>query len=605
MCIEDLMKVSKEINITICTDELGINKENEENDIFYSNKITAKKLIKIAENNNIEIGKQVELKENRRFKSKELAHLEENIYSNVYKKYEGEIKNLELFLALNPYSEIEHVANKIIENVREKGYKYKEIGIITKNIDTYSGLIKAIFSKYDIPVYIDEKKDLSQNILIKYIIALLDVFAKNWSYESVASYMKTKFCDIKDKEIYMVENYCKKWGIKYSKWYKGDWKYGENEEQIKYLNEIRKKVVKPLLSFKEKCYKNMSAKDLSKAIYEFLIENKIDKILKQKAQNLGKENQDLANEYEASFNTVIKILDEIVKVFGDEVLTFEKYASFLKISFSENGLGKLPAGFDQVTVGDVDRSRSHTVRIIFIIGLNDGSFPAVYTDEGFLNDMDREKLKQMEIELAKTTLEAIYDDNFNIYKAFTVSEEKLYMSYVSSNSQGEGQKPSTLLLKIKKMYPSLEEKSDIIKKEMIITRKEAIFDELLLNIRNFKDGKTIDKTWFEVYKLFEEDEKWNVKLKQAIKGLEFSNIPQNIDKENIQKLYGDTLKTSVSRLESYQRCPFSFYLQYGLKLKDKETFKLEMLDTGSFMHDVIDSFFEEIEIKRNSYSRNR
>ena len=336
--IEELMKISKEVNITICSDNLDLDESNIDTDIFYSNKLTTAKLMKIANINNIEIGNPIKLEENRRFKSKELIHLEENIYSNMYKKYTKEVKALELFLASNPYSEIEYIAKKIVENVRENGYRYKEIGIITKNIDTYSGLIKAIFSKYDIPVYIDEKKDLSQNILIKYIIALLDVFAKNWSYESVIAYVKTKFVGLEDQEIYMLENYCKKWGIKYSKWYKEDWKYGENEETLKYLNEIRKKVVTPLLSFKENCYKNMKGKELSKAIYEFLIENKIDKILKEKARSLSKTNQDLANEYEASFNTVINILDEIVKVFDEEVLTFEKYSAFLKISFSENGL---------------------------------------------------------------------------------------------------------------------------------------------------------------------------------------------------------------------------------------------------------------------------
>ena len=169
----------------------------------------------------------------------------------------------------------------------------------------------------------------------------------------------------------------------------------------------------------------MEAEKLSKAIYEFLIDNQIDKKLKEKAEVISEFDISLSEEYEASFNTVIKILDEIVKVFGKETLTFEKYASFLKISFAENGLGKLPAGFDQVTVGDVDRSRSHTVKVIYIIGLNDGSFPSVNKEEGFLNDQDREKLKEMEVELAKTTLEALYNDNFNIYKAFTTSEEKL------------------------------------------------------------------------------------------------------------------------------------------------------------------------------------
>ena len=136
-------------------------------------------------------GDRVFLDKNYRFKNDELKYLEKNLYENIYEKYHKEVENIELFLASNPYSEIEYVAGKIVELVRDKGYRYREIGIITKNLDTYSSLIKAIFSKYDIPVYIDEKKDLSQNILIKYIISVLEVFSKNWSYESVISYVKT------------------------------------------------------------------------------------------------------------------------------------------------------------------------------------------------------------------------------------------------------------------------------------------------------------------------------------------------------------------------------------------------------------------------------
>ena len=236
--------------------------------------------------------------------------------------------------------------------------------------------------------------------------------------------------------------------------------------------------------------------------------------------------------------------------------------------------------------------------------MNDGSFPSVNNDEGFFNDSDREKLKSVNMEIARTTIENLYMDNFNIYKAFTTTEEKLYISYISSDSEGAGQKPSTILLKLKKIFPELVEESDIIKKQIQFSTKAAMFDELLLNIRNFKDGKTIDETWFEIFKIFENDKMWSDKLNNAIKGLEFSNIPDNINKENVKRLYGDVLKTSVSKLESFQKCPFSFYLKYGLKLKDKETFKLESLDTGSFMHDVIDCFFGEIENQRIEIVRN-
>ncbi len=223
-----------------------------------------------------------------------------------------------------------------------------------------------------------------------------------------------------------------------------------------------------------------------------------------------------------------------------------------------------------------------------------GSFPSVNNNEGFINDTDREKLKNMNIELAKTTLENLYNDNFNIYKAFTTSEERLYLSYLSADSDASAMKPSTLLLKIKKIFPKLKEESDIITRPQMITNKKATFDELLLNIRNYKDKKEIDEVWFEIYNIFNKDKEWKAKLQEAVKALEFKNIPEPINKENIQKLYGDTLRTSVSRLEKYRACPFSFYLTYGLKIEEKDTLKIENIDTGNFMHDVIDTFFKEI-----------
>ena len=110
-------------------------------------------------------------------------------------------------------------------------------------------------------------------------------------------------------------------------------------------------------------------------------------------------------------------------------------------------LGKIPVAQDQVTIGDVDRSKSHGVKAIFIIGLNDGVFPAVYQSEGFFDDADREKLKDYQIELAKGTKERLYEDRFNLYKAFSIAEEKLYLSYVSSDLEGATLRPSIFVRK--------------------------------------------------------------------------------------------------------------------------------------------------------------
>ncbi len=603
LIIAKLLKVANKVTIAVTTDSLEENK-HPANDIFYSNKETVRKLLKKAEEVNIKIEEPIYLDELKRFKSQELVHIESNLYSFPYKKYnEKEIKNLHLFLANNQYSEIEEVAKNIIKLVKKENYRYRDISVITKNLDTYSNLCKAIFNKYKIPVYIDEKRDLSQNILVKYLIAILDIFASNWAYDSVFNYIKSGFLDIQEEDIYLLENYALKWDIKGSKWYKEDWNFYDSEEiiqeKIDHINLLRRNVTKPLLKLKENLSGNKTAKQISENLYNFLIQNRINEILEKKIQNLndlGKVN--VASEYETSWKVVMQVLDEIVLVFGEDNITFENYMQILKMGLGESKLGTIPMSQDEVTVGDVDRSRSHKVKAVFIIGLNDGIFPSVNKAEGFLNDDDREKILQYGIELAKGTIERIYEDNFNIYKAFTTAEEKIYLSYSSSDMEGKSLRPSTLVTRIKKMFTELKEESDIVNRKSEIVTQQNIFEELLINLREFRDGKEIDPIWFNIYNIYIENSKWKDKLEMAIKALNYDNTPEKITKENIDKLYGDTLKTSVSKLEQYANCAFSYYLKYGLKLADKETLKVETIDTGTFMHDVIDNFFAKLEEKQ-------
>lgn len=596
--IKKLLKLSKKVTITMCTDNIKM-QNNPDEDVFYSNKITLSKIMQLLPNSeNIE---KVYLNKAPRFKTQELQHLEQNLYKTEFEKYENEVKNIELFLAKNRYSEIENVAKNIFKLVRDKGFRYKEIAVIAKNTDIYSSLIRSIFYKYDIPVFIDEKRDLNQNIIVKYVLALLEVLNSNWANDAVFNYIKTGFLDLENDEIFKLENYCIKWGIKQSKW-KKDFNYGvideKNKAEILRLNEIRKQIVEPLLKFKKSVDNAKTAENISKELYKFLIEQKIEEKLQEKIKKLEDSgNIDLANEYKESYKIIIQLLEEIVLVFEKDKMTFEKYINILKIGLKNSGLGKIPATADQVIVGDVERSRSHKVKIIFIIGLNDGIFPSANNDEGFLNDADREMLKQDGIELAKGTIDKLYEDNFNIYRAFTTAEEKLYLSYASSDSEGKSLRPSILIFKLKKIFSKIAEQSDIITEDYEVLTQNVTFEELVININRLKSGESIDKIWYDVYNYFKNNKNWQNKLEDALKGLQFTNMPEKLSKENIDKLYGNTINTSVSKLEKYRSCPFSYYLQYGLKIKEKEQFKIRSLDTGTFMHETIDEFFDIIKDK--------
>lgn len=591
--LRKLMRISHEITITICADNLQEN-TNADIDTFYSNKQTVKRILEIANQEQIEVEKPIFLNTPYRFKTEELQHLAENMASPFYKKYDKQNENLSIFLASNPYSEIENVAIQITK-LAKKGYKYEEMAVITKNIDTYSSLCKAIFEQYNIPVFIDEKKDLGSNILVRYVLSLLEIFAKNWSYESVFGYIKTGLLDLDTQEIAVLENYCLKWGIKGSKWHAKEWNfYDETEEQQKQIIYVRDKVVEPLLKFKKQLAGLKTVKEITTGLYEFLVQNNIYEKLEQKIEELKQNNElEIAKQYELSIKILTDLFDEIVLVLGNKNITFDRYAKILKMGFNQSDLGTIPATADQVIVGDVDRSRSHKVKAVFIIGLNDGSFPSIQRDEGFLDDKDRNILKEQGIELAKGTIEQIYDDNFNIYKAFTTAEEKLYLSYASSDAEGKSLRASILINKIKRIFPNIKEQSDVIERKSEVLLSKTTFDELLVNLRNFTQGEEIEPIWFDVYNYYQAN--YKIKLESAIKALQYKNEPEKLKQNKLEKLYGNTLKTSVSRLEQYQACAFSYYLKYGLKLKEKDSFNVEAVDTGNLMHEVIDSFFERLD----------
>ena len=589
--IKELIKYAKQVNITITTDDLQ-NNQKPDTDIFYPNKLTIEKLLNLVNKNNLELEKPIEIDGQNRFKTLELKKVEKELFSNKSTRYEQNVENINIFLAKNQYTEIENVAKEITKLVREKNFRYKEIAIITKNIQKYANLAKVIFSKYDIPIFIDEKRELSQNVIIQYILSVLDVILKDYSRESLFQYIKMGFTKISDEDIFKLENYCIKWGIKQYK-FKSDFIYEleTKKEEVEYLNKLRKQIIEPIENLKQKIRKQKTAKGIGLELYEFIKTQEIDIQIENKIEKLKNERPDLAQEYKESYEILINILDEINTIFGETKISVEIYKNLLKQGIESSGLGKIPGTQDQVIMGDVDRSRTHKVKAIFIIGLNDGIYPSINKNEGFLGDDDRNYLKEKGIELAKGTLENLYDDKFNIYKAFTTAENMIFLSYSSADTDGSALRPSIYISKIRKMFPKLIEESDIISKKYDITNQKATYENL---IEILAKQKKLEDIWKETYMYFKTQNEWKQELEKDISGINFTNIPQPIQKETIEKLYGNTLKTSVSKLEKYKSCAFSYFLQYGLNLKEKEELKIQSFDTGSFMHEVIDMFFDEI-----------
>lgn len=585
--VSKIMDKCKELTVVVTLDELNT-LTKPENDLFYFNKLFAVRLLDLAEKKNASIEK-IKLEKNLRAKTPELKFLEENFNKISAKQYSNEVKNISICLSNDVYAELEEVAKQITTLVQKENYRYNEISIITQNTESYAEDAKAIFEKFNIPIFIDEKKKLNQNIIMQFILSMLEIFQKNWSYEAMFTYIKSDLLQIQEEDIYELENYCRKWGIKGKKWNK-EFNYEAVNKTQEKLEILRNKILKPLNNFKNEIENNKSVVQICKALYNFLKENEIDEVLNKQLEKI--QNTELAQEYQTSIKILMNILDEMVLVFNDDNISIQKFKELMQIGFDSSELGKIPLSQDIVILGDTERSRNHQIKILFVVGMNDGAFPKHSREEGFLNDTDRKFFRENGLSVAKDSTELLYDEQFNIYRTFSMPSEKIFLSYCMTDAEGKSIRPSITLKKIKRLYPNLKEKSNIIANTFSFANEKVTFEEALNQYKEFLEGKEISEDWVNFICYFYRKNPYQ--FERLTSGFYYTNQAEKIKEENIKRLYGNNLKTSVSRLENYRKCPFSFHLTYGLKLKEKEDLKIEAIDTGSFMHEVIDRFFEFI-----------
>ena len=603
-----LAKQCKNINITLCSDgEIGFTEG--ETDIFDVIKNTENRILKMMQENNISYKEPINLnKENLyRFReSKELGHIEKYFFNFPFKIYKDECKDIRLYKANNNYSEIEWVAQDILRLVRDKGYRYKDIAVVCREIDSYDKITSVIFNEYNIPYFLDKKREILSNPLVVLIISALEILVTNWSYESVFKYVKSGLIKLETNFIDKLENYILANGIKGYKWTRdlllsaGEELTQEEIEIFEYMEEIRR----PIINLYNKIKGDVTVRKYCTALYEILLEiNAFETMDKWLDDFNNKGMQDKIKEYTQVPSIVMDMLDQAVEVLGDEVVDLKTFSKILISGFEEKEIGVIPMALDQVNIGDIARIKGRDVKALYIVGANDGVLPSANKDEGILSDEDRIELKNIGIELASDTRSRVFEEQFMVYTALTIPSNYLMITYPMADFEGKSLRPSIIIPRLKKILPKLQEESEIYNKNLLndkyhnITAPTPTFNELIEALRREYEKEEIEPYWVETFKWFEENEEFKDRTKIIFKGLNYTNLVEKIPREKIKRLYSNDngrLMFSVSRIEKYAQCPFSYYVQYGLKAKDRKVYEFTAPDLGSFMHDILDQFTNKI-----------
>ncbi|VYU13227.1 helicase-exonuclease AddAB subunit AddB [Clostridium tertium] len=613
--IKILAKKAKTVNITLCSDSLSNGVSIDYTDVFDAIKNTENSILNIMKEGNISYLEPINLNkgESYRFLNNEaLKHLEKHFFTYPFKPYKSEPKNIRLYKANNSYEEVETVAKDILEMVRDKGYRFKDIAVVCRNIDEYEKITTVIFNDYNIPFFIDKKREILDNPLVVLIVSSLEILINNWSYESVFKYLKSGLINIEEKYIDVLENYVLANGIKGYKWIKDFYDKEEISEEENILFEIMEEVREPLISLHNKIKGKKTVKDITTNLYNFLVELKVFDTLElwlEEFESLGL--QDKIKEYIQVPEMVIEILDQVVDVLGDEVIDIKEFTKILISGFEEKEVGVIPMALDQINIGDISRVKGRDVKALYLIGVNDGVLPAVNKEEGIISDRERDMLRNIGIRLASDTKSRAFEEQFIVYTALTIASEYLMVTFPMADFEGKSLRPSIIIPRLKKILPKLVEESEIYNlkenndKFSKITAPTPTFNELISALRMEFEKEQVDEYWAQAFKWFEENEEFNSKASRMFKGLTYTNLVEKVPREKIRRLYQSENKKlifNVSRIEKYAQCPFSYYVQYGLKAKDRKVYEFSAPDLGSFMHNILDDFTNKIRSEKISWS---
>ncbi|MEW6661143.1 MAG: helicase-exonuclease AddAB subunit AddB [Bacillota bacterium] len=614
-----ILQTAERVSVALCLDSRQLSRPAGETDIFFSTRQTMDKLLSLAGELGVPVESPTVLEQAvpwRFVSSPVIGHLERAFFQRPNRLWEKETAGVSLVAAANRRAEVEGVAREVIRLCRDEGYRWREIGVVLRDVEGYRDLISSIFADYGIAFFVDAKRTVMFHPLAELIRSALEVVLENWAYDPVFRYLKTDLIPLSREEVDQLENYVLAHGIRGGHWTNGQpWNFrrrytlGEDEgfksweaSQLAQINRARAKAVKALAGFEKSAKAAATVREVSLALFHLLEDLEVAHRLEQWSREAEKKGRlEAAREHAQVWKGVVDLLDQMVEALGEEAISLEEYARVLLAGLESLQLGLIPPGLDQVLVGSLDRSRNPNLRAAFVLGVSDGVFPARPGGEGFFSEPERERLQSAGLNLAPDGRRRLLEEQFLVYTALTRSSEYLWVSYPLADEEGRAMMPSTVIARLKEILPGLRERILPVEPPGLpaadlefIGHPGRALSHLAVKLREAKAGIPIPALWWGVYNWALFRLQHLTSLKGIIGGLFHVNQEKAIP-SLARNLYGQRMKVSVSRIEKFNACPFAHFMSYGLELKDRPQYKLAAPDLGQFFHAALKKIGDRIE----------
>lgn len=587
--ISHIIRQAEHCVVTLCLERDGMQ--------FDTTRRTLGVLERLAEKSGKEV-KYTYLSENMRAKKPSLAHLSKKIWH--FERRNDRLEDdggTEFIKTLNSYEEAEAVSARIAELVRG-GMRYRDIAVIARNADDYAGILDTALEKNGIPFFMSLPSPIGSGALPRLIMSALRIKNRGFSAENLTAYVKTGLCGTDEREADLFCDYISRLDISGKKAYSNEFdanpeRYSEplsekSRARLEIINAARVKIIEPLLEFHAELDAAKTNRELCRAIFEHMKRlGTADAMRALAARQREGGDASGAEETLRLYNTMLDLLGVLAEFDTDgERYTADELERALGILFSHTELGSIPTSRDEVTVGSASLLRAGAPKCVIMIGVNEGVFPAAVRESEILSDEDRRALAESGIELSGDSNIRASEELFYVYRAISAPSELLIMTYPASSLRGGELKPSAAYERAMLLAGGTERDFSKLPAIERPAGRNAAFEYI-----SETDGGD-DAERYALMRYFEEREEYA----EALASLKIPVYDRNcrMSARVTDRIFGKDMSISPSAFEKYIGCPFDYYCENVLRIRDDEKLVFRSSDSGTLIHSVLEKYVKRL-----------
>ncbi len=584
--IERILTQADNVTFSFCTDDIN----NSDLNVFYNINKTARAIRKLAESRNVKLGETVYLKDNF-YSSETLKALEKSFFDSVDNINFNTSDNLRIISASDPRQEA-HAAISIVKNlVNNSGYRYRDFIIVARNADEYKEYIELFSKKCGVQCFVDRKVKLTDTLLYIYIQNLLKI-KLSFTTENILNFLKCGLHGYSEEDIFALEEYIYIWNMSGSSWAE-EWKMNpsgfetgevspKEKELLSRINILRADIYKKLMAFSDEFNRNTKAK--SKAIYNFLISEGLDKHFADICISKEKENDSFtASVQRQAWDSVMVILNSLTKILPENT-SARDFSEAFRIAANAVEISNVPQMLDEVTFGSADRIRPSKPKIALILGANQGIFPNNSVKNSLLASSDKQKLEDYGISLNDDEIKSAVEENYLVYSMVCCPVDKTFILYSEKTASGGGLEPSAFISTIKNRIGNVSE-----------SKYNPLSDELFYPVTEESAVHLMSDLYEDSFETIRDSVKDVDTLKGKIDAFNIDSIGDDfrVTAENSDKLFGENIYLSASKFDNFHSCKLLYFFRYGLNTGKIRPADLNAAQRGTIVHFVLETLIKK------------